>query len=86
MLIVALVEFIVIHNGIITNYRDLRALLEKKGFTFESETDTETIAKLMKHIYSSNTKLSFRELVEIVVQQLVRSTWLYASLLKQRFA
>ncbi|KAJ8318201.1 hypothetical protein KUTeg_003292 [Tegillarca granosa] len=34
-------EFVVVHNGIITNYKDLKAFLQKKGFEFESETDTE---------------------------------------------
>ena len=35
------------HNGIITNYKELKALLESKGEVFESETDTECIAKLV---------------------------------------
>src|ERR1043166_5504233 len=37
----------VVHNGIIENYRELRAELEKKGCVFQSETDTETIAHLV---------------------------------------
>ncbi len=36
----------VVHNGIIENFKDLRAELEAKGAEFESETDTETVAKL----------------------------------------
>ncbi|MDR3449228.1 MAG: glutamine--fructose-6-phosphate transaminase (isomerizing) [Alphaproteobacteria bacterium] len=36
-----------VHNGIIENYRELRAELEKKGCKFNSETDTETIAHLI---------------------------------------
>jgi len=67
-------EFCVIHNGIITNYKDLKAFLIKKGYTFESETDTETIAKLIKHLYKTHLdkgdKIAFRELVEMVIQQL----------------
>jgi len=45
----------------------------KGGFQFESETDTETIPKLLKMIYDSRTDddLAFRELVELAVQQLV---------------
>lgn len=34
----------VVHNGIIENYRDLRAELAKEGIEFQTETDTETIA------------------------------------------
>ncbi|XP_060926774.1 glutamine--fructose-6-phosphate aminotransferase [isomerizing] 1 [Limanda limanda] len=65
-------EFIVIHNGIITNYKDLKKFLESKGYEFESETDTESIAKLMKYMYDNreNDDLSFSVLVERVIQQL----------------
>ena len=34
----------VVHNGIIENHEELRASLEKKGYIFESATDTEVIA------------------------------------------
>ena len=37
----------VIHNGIIENYTELKALLEKRGHTFSSETDTESVAHLL---------------------------------------
>jgi glucosamine--fructose-6-phosphate aminotransferase (isomerizing) len=37
----------IVHNGIIENYRDLRAELEAAGRTMESETDTELIAHLI---------------------------------------
>ncbi|ESN98248.1 hypothetical protein HELRODRAFT_113902 [Helobdella robusta] len=67
-------EFVVIHNGIITNYKDIKAFLTKRGFLFESETDTETIVKLIKHLYDeskSNSKPpTFRELVEHTIVQL----------------
>ena len=43
-----------------------------KGFHFESETDTEVIAKLIKHLHDTLPSLSFRELVEQVILQLVR--------------
>lgn len=36
-----------VHNGIIENFRALRGELESKGHTFETETDTETIAHLI---------------------------------------
>lgn len=63
-------DFLVVHNGIITNYRDLKQVLLKKGFEFESDTDTEIIAKLIKHIHEELPQLSFRELVEQCTQQL----------------
>jgi glutamine---fructose-6-phosphate transaminase (isomerizing) len=39
----------VVHNGIIENYRDLRTELSAAGASFESETDTETVALLTRH-------------------------------------
>ncbi|WP_120009002.1 glutamine--fructose-6-phosphate transaminase (isomerizing) [Teichococcus vastitatis] len=40
----------VVHNGIIENYAELRAELEAEGVAFETETDTETVAKLLDHL------------------------------------
>ncbi len=40
----------VVHNGIIENFRDLRAELAAVGLTQESETDTETVALLTRHL------------------------------------
>lgn len=37
----------------------------------ESDTDTEVIAKLMKHVYDTTKGKNFREIVELTVQQLV---------------
>jgi glutamine---fructose-6-phosphate transaminase (isomerizing) len=37
----------VVHNGIIENFRELRAELEKQGAKFSSETDTEAVAHLV---------------------------------------
>lgn len=64
--------FVVVHNGIVTNYKDVKTFLEKRGYEFESETDTEIIAKLIHHIYKQHPNYSFRELVEQVINQLVR--------------
>merc|ERR1712158_29442 len=63
-------EFVVVHNGIITNYKDIKMFLESKGYQFESETDTECIAKLVKHIRSQNPSYTFRQLVEQTISQL----------------
>lgn len=62
--------FVVVHNGIITNYKDVKTFLEQKGYEFESETDTEVIAKLIHHLYLQHPNYSFRELVEQAIQQL----------------
>uniref|UniRef100_A0AAQ5X7L2 glutamine--fructose-6-phosphate transaminase (isomerizing) n=1 Tax=Amphiprion ocellaris TaxID=80972 RepID=A0AAQ5X7L2_AMPOC len=65
-------EFVVIHNGIITNYKELKKYLINKGYEFESETDTEVIPKLIKYVYDNreNDSITFSTLVERVIQQL----------------
>jgi glucosamine--fructose-6-phosphate aminotransferase (isomerizing) len=39
----------VVHNGIIENFRELKAELEAAGARFETETDTEVVAQLVTH-------------------------------------
>ncbi|TLD28717.1 hypothetical protein PspLS_03995 [Pyricularia sp. CBS 133598] len=63
-------EFSIVHNGIITNYKELKTLLESKGFKFETETDTECIAKLAKYLYDHNPKLGFTDLAKAVINEL----------------
>ncbi|XP_074104504.1 glucosamine-fructose-6-phosphate aminotransferase 2 isoform X3 [Cotesia typhae] len=62
--------FLVVHNGIVTNYKEVKTLLQQRGYVFESETDTEVIAKLIHHLWTQHPSYSFRELVEQVIQQL----------------
>ncbi len=44
-------KFAVVHNGIISNHRALREQLEREGFLFESETDSEVIPHLLEKFY-----------------------------------
>jgi glutamine---fructose-6-phosphate transaminase (isomerizing) len=65
-------EFVVVHNGMISNYRDIKNFLEARGYPFESETDTECIAKLIKFWYDvEKGNVDFRILMKIVCRQLV---------------
>lgn len=76
-------EFIVVHNGIITNYAALRKYLLSKGHVFESETDTECIAKLFKHFYDLNVKAGvFPDLNELTKQVLHELEGSYGLLVK----
>lgn len=44
----------IVHNGIIENYRKIKDFLISEGYTFESETDTETVAKLLDYYYKGD--------------------------------
>src|SRR5690606_32955858 len=44
----------VIHNGIIENAGAIRRMLEQRGHTFSSETDTEVLAHLIGELYDGN--------------------------------
>ena len=46
-------DFVVVHNGILTNYYPLKCFLEKKGYVFKSDTDTECIPILLKYLYDT---------------------------------
>ena len=46
-------QFAVVHNGIIENYTELRNMLEKNGYTFLSQTDTEVIPNLISYYYKT---------------------------------
>jgi len=67
-------EFVVVHNGIINNYNDLKSFLIGKGYRFESETDTEVVVKLIKFLHDKHKpqgdNLTFQDLVELVIAQL----------------
>ena len=65
--------FTVVHNGIITNYRELKLVLEKKGYRFETDTDTEAVAVLVKYFwdnYPENRKHDFHTVVRCAVKEL----------------
>lgn len=47
----------VVHNGIIENYEELRASLQKDGYVFSSETDTEVVAHLVHQHLSKGMDL-----------------------------
>ncbi len=56
-------RFVVIHNGIIENYSELKAELIAKGYTFQSETDTEVTVQLFEDIFDGDYLSTMRKLV-----------------------
>lgn len=53
---------VLVHNGIIENYTEIRESLLSDGVTFSSQTDTEVAAHLLGKIYSGNPKEALVEL------------------------
>lgn len=63
---------VVVHNGIIENYLELRAMLAAEGHEFSSETDTETIAHLV--VRARRNGLDLRDAVRAALEE-VRGSW-----------
>ena len=59
-----------IHNGIIENYNSIKEVLTKKGFEFQSQTDTEVLVQLISEIYYSDG-LNFEQAVQAALNQVV---------------
>ena len=47
-------EFAIVHNGIVENHHELRSHLEKKGYRFRSQTDSEVIVHLIADAYNGD--------------------------------
>ena len=61
-------EFIVVHNGIIENYCELKQKLIKNGYTFYSQTDTEVIVNLIEYNYFNKTNNVFEAIKETICE------------------
>ncbi|AFN36529.1 glutamine--fructose-6-phosphate transaminase (isomerizing) [Taylorella equigenitalis] len=55
-----------VHNGIIENYESLKEELSQKGVEFESQTDTEVIAHLIKSLYKGNLFDAVKEATKLL--------------------
>ena len=56
----------IVHNGIIENYGVLKERLVAKGYTFESETDTEVLVKLIDSCYEGEPLKALRTALAMV--------------------
>ena len=61
-------RFAVVHNGIIENFEGLKRELANAGYTFDSDTDTETVAHLLHHL--SQTHHTFDDIVAATIERL----------------
>ena len=60
----------IIHNGIIENYASIKEQLIKRGYTFESDTDTEVLVNLIEDVLI-NEQVDLGEAVRIALNQVV---------------
>jgi len=58
----------IVHNGVIENFNELKEDLQKNGFTFKSETDSEVIANLIQQNFAKNSDV--KETILKTVSQL----------------
>ena len=56
-----------VHNGIIENYLKLKQKLEKKGYEFVSETDTEVLAHLLDYYYQGNPLQAITKVMHLFI-------------------
>ncbi len=60
-----------IHNGIIENYSQIKNELLRKGYNFESDTDTEVLLNFIQDIQLHNNGCSLEEAVRIALKRVV---------------
>ena len=57
---------VVVHNGIIENYLELKKDLISKGYEFVSETDTEVVVHLLDSLYEGDLLEAVKKLLKII--------------------
>ena len=72
--------FTLVHNGIIENYSELKAMLVADGYTFKSETDSEVVVNLLSYYYYKNEK-DVTKAIQNTIEKL-EGTWGLAILCK----
>lgn len=72
---------VVVHNGIIENYLELKEKLLKSGYTFYSQTDTEVITKLLDYYYKKYQKNTLEAIVKVMLR--VRGSYALGIMLKE---
>lgn len=63
-------DYVVVHNGIVENYRLLRDELSAQGICFRSDTDSEVIVHLVAQIAEQNPHYSLTEITRQAVMRL----------------
>ena len=63
-------NLVIIHNGIIENYAAIKQELEKRGYSFTSDTDTEVLVNLIEDVMK-NEEVKLGKAVQIALNQVV---------------
>lgn len=56
-------KFVVVHNGIIENYLELKNRLMGRGVEFASDTDTEVVAQLLEYYYTGDVLEAIQKVI-----------------------
>lgn len=67
-------EIVIVHNGVIENYTQIRSELQKQGYEFKTPTDTEVVAHLMSYILKQVQTDSSEPLTADICQQVMLQT------------
>lgn len=63
-------DLVIIHNGIIENYESIKKALIKRGYTFESDTDTEVLVNLIEEV-KKKEGVKLGKAVQIALNQVI---------------
>ncbi|GAA4803668.1 glutamine--fructose-6-phosphate transaminase (isomerizing) [Litoribaculum gwangyangense] len=63
-------DLVIIHNGIIENYESLKQELTSRGYTFQSDTDTEVLINLIEDV-KTQEKVKLGQAVQIALNQVI---------------
>ncbi len=63
-------DLVIIHNGIIENYESIKKELIKRGYTFESDTDTEVLVNLIEEVQKTEG-VKLGQAVQIALNEVV---------------
>jgi len=74
-------SIIVVHNGIIENYLELKDKLVKSGYSFYSQTDTEVVTKLFDYYYKKYQGSTLEALVKVMLR--VRGSYALGIMVKE---
>ena len=76
-------NFVIVHNGIIENYNEIKQKLIKTGFIFNSQTDTEVIVNLLQYNYNCNVEDT--NMIDIIKQTIEELRGTYGLLIQSLY-